>query len=131
MLQITNFFKYMNSHYHLFVSLRKEHYKNTVISPNFLVWTFCGKAQFPHSFRRFSQNYAETVPFHKVSHQEILWNYRLFRRGSNFQIFSTESFKTLETILSIFRDRVSHREMWLLQWRKKLDCRLKLKSAIA
>ena len=26
--------------------------KNTVISPNFLVWNFCGKAQFPHSFRR-------------------------------------------------------------------------------
>ena len=24
--------------------------KNTVISPNFLVWTLCGKAQFPHSF---------------------------------------------------------------------------------
>ena len=25
--------------------------KNTVISPNFLVWKFCGKSQFPHSFR--------------------------------------------------------------------------------
>ena len=24
--------------------------KNTVISPNFLVWKFCGKAQFLHSF---------------------------------------------------------------------------------
>ena len=24
--------------------------KNPVISPNFLVWKFCGKAQFPHSF---------------------------------------------------------------------------------
>ena len=23
---------------------------NTVISPNFLVWTFCGKAQFPQNF---------------------------------------------------------------------------------
>ena len=33
--------------------------KNTVISPNFLVWKFCGKAQFPHSFGRncvFQQN---------------------------------------------------------------------------
>ena len=29
--------------------------KNTVISPNFLVWKFCGNAQFPH--------------------QEIRWNY--------------------------------------------------------
>ena len=26
--------------------------KNTVISPDFLVWKFYGKAQFPHSFRR-------------------------------------------------------------------------------
>ena len=28
--------------------------KNTLISSNFLVWTFCGKAQFPHSFARFA-----------------------------------------------------------------------------
>ena len=27
---------------------------NTLISPNFLVWIFCGKAQFPHSFGRFA-----------------------------------------------------------------------------
>ena len=40
--------------------------KNTVISPNFLVWRFCGKAQFPHSFERIAQNYAETVPFYKI-----------------------------------------------------------------
>ena len=38
--------------------------KNTVISPNFLVWKFRGKAQFPHSFGQIAQNYAETVPFH-------------------------------------------------------------------
>ena len=25
--------------------------KNTVIPPNFLVWKFCGKIQFPHSSR--------------------------------------------------------------------------------
>ena len=41
--------------------------KNTEISPNFLVWKFCGKAQFSHSFGQFAQNYAETVPFHKIS----------------------------------------------------------------
>ena len=38
-----------------------------LISTNFLVWKFCGKAQFPHSFGWFSRNYAETVPFHKIS----------------------------------------------------------------
>ena len=41
--------------------------KNTVISPNFLVCEFCGKAQFPHSFGRIARNCAETVPFHKIS----------------------------------------------------------------
>ena len=41
--------------------------KNTVISPNFLVWTFCGKTQFSHSFEWISQNYEETVPFYKIS----------------------------------------------------------------
>ena len=36
-------------------------------SPNFLVWIFCGKAQFLHSFGQIARNYAETVPFHKIS----------------------------------------------------------------
>ena len=40
--------------------------KNIVISPNFLVWKFCKKAQFPHRFERFARNYVETVPFHKI-----------------------------------------------------------------
>ena len=38
--------------------------QNTVMSPNFLAWKFCGKEQFPHSFGQFARNYAETVPFH-------------------------------------------------------------------
>ena len=41
--------------------------KNTVVSPNFQVWKFCGKAQFPHSFGQITRNYAETMPFHKIS----------------------------------------------------------------
>ena len=44
--------------------------KNTVISPNFLEWKFCGKAQFPHSMRKPCENYAETVPFQKIFTQE-------------------------------------------------------------
>ena len=31
------------------------------------MWKFCGKAQFPNSFGQFAQNYAEAVPFHKIS----------------------------------------------------------------
>ena len=41
--------------------------KITVISPNFLRWEVCGKAQVPHSFGRITRNYAEPVPFHKIS----------------------------------------------------------------
>ena len=41
--------------------------KSTVISPNFLVWKFCEKVQFPHIIGRIARNYAETVPFHKIS----------------------------------------------------------------
>ena len=36
-------------------------------SPNFLVRKFYGKAQFPQIFGWFAQNYAETLPFHKIS----------------------------------------------------------------
>ena len=41
--------------------------KTTVISPDFLVWKFCGKAQFPSSFERFARKYAETMSFRKIS----------------------------------------------------------------
>ena len=34
--------------------------KNTLISSNFLVWEFCGKAPFPHSFGQIARNYAHT-----------------------------------------------------------------------
>ena len=41
------------------------------------MWKFCGKAQFLHSLARIAQNYAEIVPFHKIStpESEIRWNY--------------------------------------------------------
>ena len=41
--------------------------KSTIISPNFLLWKFCGSAQFPQSFWRITRNYEETVPFRKIS----------------------------------------------------------------
>ena len=40
---------------------------NAVISPNFLVWKFCGNAQFPGSLGRFARNYTEAVSFYKIS----------------------------------------------------------------
>ena len=46
---------------HLLIKSMTKTAQNTVISPNFLVWKFCGKAQFLHSFGRIAQNDAETV----------------------------------------------------------------------
>ena len=54
------------------------HCVNIVISPTFLVWKFCGKAQFLESFGRFAQTYAETVPLHKVSTPGNLVKLRYF-----------------------------------------------------
>ena len=41
--------------------------QNTSISLNFLMWRFCGKVQFLHSFGQIAQYYVETVFFHKIS----------------------------------------------------------------
>ena len=46
--------------------------QNAIISPNFLVWKYCGKAQFPYSFGRIARNYAEAVPFRKNFHTRKL-----------------------------------------------------------
>ena len=43
------------------------HCKKYLTSPNFLVWKFWERAQFPHSFGR---NDGEIVPFHKISTPE-------------------------------------------------------------
>ena len=49
------------------VNLKRSTAQNTLISPNFLVWKFGGKAQFPLSFGGIARNYAETVLFHNIS----------------------------------------------------------------
>ena len=40
---------------------------NTVISPNFVMKKFCGKAHIPRCFRRIARNSAEIVPLQKDS----------------------------------------------------------------
>ena len=42
---------------------------NTEISPNFLVWKFCGNAQLPQSFGGIARNAGEATHFHKISTQ--------------------------------------------------------------
>ena len=43
------------------------------------MWKFCEKAQFLHSFGQIPRNFAETVPFRKISTHEIRWNYGILR----------------------------------------------------
>ena len=68
-----------------------------VVSPNFLVWKFCGHAQFPHSFWQFARNYAETVPVHKIF---TLWNYLKLRHFSNAHCIKT--YPNTEFFWSVF-----------------------------
>ena len=42
-------------------------FKTTVISPDFLVCKFCGKAQVLHSYRRMVRSYEKTLPLYKFS----------------------------------------------------------------
>ena len=43
---------------------------NAVISPNFLVWKFCGKTQFPQSFGPFIRKLGEITGFQEVVDSE-------------------------------------------------------------
>ena len=56
--------------------------KKIVISPNFLVWKFCGKAR----FRIVLGDLPEAVPFHKISTPGNLVEYGIFRSGI-FKVF--------------------------------------------
>ena len=40
--------------------------KNTVISPNFLVWKYCGKVQSPHSFGRIACAFSQNLHIRKL-----------------------------------------------------------------
>ena len=68
--------------------------QNTVISPNFLVWKFCGKAQFLNSFGRFAQNYGGLCLSTKFSHQEIRWNHDILRSEMHVTTGITKNVKT-------------------------------------
>ena len=52
--------------------------ENTVTLPSFLVWKFCGKAQFSHIFGRFTQNHTATLSSHKISTPGNCLKLRLF-----------------------------------------------------
>ena len=89
--------------------------KNTVISPDFLVWKFCGKAQFPHSFGWIARNYTEAVPFRKIStprnqlklryFSQWWWLRDLVLTGWNFNLSSRDRFHPTITWVNWFSSR--------------------------
>ena len=57
-----------------------RHCEKCVTSPNFLVWKFCGKAQFSHSFGRLRQKLCGNGAFPQNFHTRKLGeNYGVFR----------------------------------------------------
>ena len=62
----------------MLTNLKPVRYTVSVISPNFLMWQFCRKAPFLHSFRQFTQNYTETVPFPQNFHTKKLGEITVF-----------------------------------------------------
>ena len=61
---------------------------NTEISPNFLVWKFCGNTQFAKSFEQLAQYFAETLRFRKIltSGNQVKIQYLCSDRGSQIPI---------------------------------------------
>ena len=76
--------------------------KNAVISPNFLVWKFCGKAQFSHSFGRIARNYPETVAFCKISTPGNQVKLRHFSQWEILTLTRSELFERSNKKSSVF-----------------------------
>ena len=57
--------------------------KNTTISPNFLVWKFCGKAQFPQNFHTWKLG--EISVFFAVEDETNFLEPQIKLKGSNFK----------------------------------------------
>ena len=93
--------------------------ENTVISPNFLVWKFCGKTQFPHSFGRFTRSYAETVPFHKISTPENQVKFRKLRYFAkwNFRLTWYNFLILWDNFAWFCRVSFASHKKWSLPWR--------------
>ena len=58
--------------------------KNSVISPNFKMWKFCGKAQFQYSFGQISRNCAFPQNFHTRKLGEITEFFAVFVPNVSF-----------------------------------------------
>ena len=61
--------------------------KNIAISPNFLGWKFCGKAQIPQSFGQICPKLCENCAFSQNFHSRKLGEITVFCTVSGLTIF--------------------------------------------
>ena len=61
--------------------------KNAINSPNFLVWKFSGKTQFPHSFGKLCRKYAFPQNFHPRKLVEITVFFSVYLIGNHLKVF--------------------------------------------
>ena len=72
-----------------------------------MVWKFCGKAQFPHSFGQFTRNYAETAfpqNFHTMKLGEITLFYAVLFIMENCNFSSSLKNRHVADALDICQD---------------------------
>ena len=104
---------------------------NTVISPNFLVWNFFGKAQFPQSFGRFCGSCAFPLNFHTCKsgettvflrrEKQIRLSSKKLRTGRLINLHLTESYITKDIIImliSLFETAITR----LIHWNNLRIC---------
>ena len=60
------------------------------------MWEFCGNVEFPQSFGQIAPNSAETVPFHKISNQEIRWNFGILHSDLLSLLFTLNCYVPIE-----------------------------------
>ena len=108
-----------------------KHYiaKSSVISFNSLVWKFCGNAQFLHSFGRFAQNYAQTVPFknflpRKLNEITVFYAVLLFEDESILKILTIKR-STIEKLLNelgleYLKDRRGMQILYLVTYNQQI-----------
>ena len=89
--------------------LKRTPAQNTIISPNFLMWKFCGKAQFPHSFCDSPETMRKLHLSTKFPHQKIRCNYGVSRSEQS------ENFLHLEPVKCLFWQKSTKRSIYSLE----------------
>ena len=114
-LQIKYFFIKFNMASYLDLAIITA--KNTVISRNFLVWKFCGKAQFLHSFRQFFKVYFIIIIYSFIDIWRLIGMFPLGLCGFNDnQKCQWKIRNTKETQRKKIRKKIKFENTILVSW---------------